>query len=81
MGSDTSSYSCYNSTIEGKEILEKLTSLNLDRSSQESFYFLWQDFVEKASSLVENIYKSFYKKQQVFKLHVWGGIFMLLLSL
>ncbi len=85
VGSDTSWASCYNNSILGKPILDKLASMGLSRHDPGSFYKLWEDFTVRVSTIVMDIYNSrasishdkvdtsHDKVEPLQKLHIWGG--------
>lgn len=71
VGSDTTWASCYNSSTRGKPIIDYVESLGLSRQDPATFYALWENFTMRATSMVQNNYKS--KDLPLQKLHIWGG--------
>ena len=76
VGSDEAWAACYNSTDLGKPILEYLAQNGLSRADTRTFYALWNNFTMRATSMVQDIYKtkeSLLPEQILKKIHVWGG--------
>lgn len=69
VGSDEAWAACYNSSTLGAPIVAMLESLGLDRDDPQSFYFMWETYTQKVTSMVQKIYKDGHLQ----KLHIWGG--------
>ena len=79
MGTDDTWAACWNSSVYGKPILDKLAALGLSRADSESFYILWQNFTQRISASISSAYKaapqsqSQSQSQALGKLIIWGG--------
>jgi len=70
VGSDDTGISCYNNTAKAADIIKLLEVNGYDRSSEESFYFLWQNYTQRIAELVT---KAFEQHRPIRKVHIWGG--------
>ena len=70
VGSDETYAACWNSSIYGTAILDKLSELGLSRDDEESFYYLWHTFTHRAADMVHSFYS---RAQRTGKLILWGG--------
>ena len=72
MGTDNTWAACWNSSVYGKPILDKLEALGLSRGDSESFYKIWQNFTQRISASISSNYKSS-GSNSLSKLIIWGG--------